>query len=96
MAVMLRPTGAPTGFTAKSTTLLDIWAKRNGAENFAALSSEDQGALKERLKDELRTNRYDPATGAITVSPDRAAAIAAVGNHYAQLFSSEPDARGTS
>ena len=74
----------------ESTTLLDIWAKRDGAKNFASLPKEEQGALKARLKEELRTNSYDPKTGAITVSKDRAAAIAAVGNHYAQLFSGDP------
>ena len=74
----------------EATTLLDIWAKRKGATGFAALSVEDQGALEARLKEELRTNSYDPKTGAITVSADRAAAIKATGDHYARLFSSDP------
>jgi nitric oxide reductase subunit B len=65
----------------ESTTLLDIWAKKEGAANFAVLATEDQGALKERLKIELRTNSYDPATGLITVSADRALAIKATADH---------------
>jgi nitric oxide reductase subunit B len=74
----------------ESTALLEIWAKQVGAANFAELDPEDQAALKQRLKTELRTNSYEPATGAITVSADRGAAIAAVTSHYAQLFSSDP------
>ena len=74
----------------EALALLDIWAKKDGAVNFAALDSERQAALKERLKTELRTNRYDPVTGVITVSDARAQAIAEVGAHYKALFSSDP------
>jgi nitric oxide reductase subunit B len=74
----------------EATTLLDIWAVEKGAKNFAALDADDQAALKERLKRELRTNSYDPATKTITVSDSRAQAIAAVAGHYTALFSSDP------
>lgn len=74
----------------ESLALLDIWAKAEGAKDFAALDAERQAALKQRLKSELRPNRYDAATGAITVSEDRAAAMAQVADHYAKLFSSDP------
>jgi nitric oxide reductase subunit B len=77
----------------ESTTLLDIWAREEGAASFVLLNSEDQAALQARLKDELRTNSYDPATGAITVSADRAQAIKATADHYAKLFSSDPSLR---
>ena len=63
----------------ESTVLLDTWATRGG-EDFASLPKDEQASLQARLKEELRTNRYDPATGAITVSKDRAAAIAAERN----------------
>jgi len=74
----------------EAVALLDIWARKDGAASFAALAPEQQAALKERLKTELRANRYDPATGDITVSDDRAQAIATVGAHYKALFSSDP------
>ena len=74
----------------ESTALLEIWAKKDGAASFAALDDEDQAALKQRLKTELRTNRYDAKTGAITVSDDRAKAIASTADHYARLFSGDP------
>ena len=77
----------------EATALLDIWAKQKGADGFDGLNAEDQAALKARLKNELRTNRYDPATGAITVSKERALAIAANADHVAKLFSSDPALR---
>ena len=74
----------------EAVTLLDIWAGAAGAKDFAALDTEAQAGLKERLKRELRANSHDPATGAITVSDARAEAMAAVADHYATLFSSDP------
>ncbi len=74
----------------EATTLLDIWARAEGAKDFAALDAEAQAGLKERLKRELRANSYDPATGTITVSDARAEAMAEVADHYAALFSSDP------
>ena len=38
-------------------------------------------------------NSFDEETQTITVSDDRAAAMAAVGDHYATLFSSDPELR---
>jgi nitric oxide reductase subunit B len=74
----------------EATTLLDIWAVEEGAKNFAALDAEQQAALKERLKRELRTNSFDAETRTITVSDDRAKAMAAVASHYSALFSRDP------
>ena len=74
----------------EATTMLDIWARRDGAKDFASLDPEKQAAFKERLKRDLRTNSYDAATDTITVSDARAEAMAAVGDHYAALFSSDP------
>src|SRR5262249_56204491 len=54
------------------------------------LGPEARAALKARLKEELRRNTYDPATGVLTVSPLRAEAMAAVDAHYAALFGSDP------
>ena len=78
----------------ESLALLNIWARKQGAASFGALGREEQAALKERLKQELRTNNYDPESGAITVSEDRAQAIAAVARHYSTLFSSDPALSG--
>ena len=42
------------------------------------------------MKPDFRTNRYDPATGTLTISDARAAAIAEVSRHYDSLFSADP------
>ena len=74
----------------EATTMLDNWAHDEGAVNFAALGLEEQAALEARLKQDLRSNRYDATTDTITVSDARAEAMAAVGQHYRTLFSSDP------
>lgn len=71
----------------ESMFILDRWAHEAGAANYAALSPEQQGALRARLRQEIRTNTYDPATGRITVSPVRADAFAALASYYADVFS---------
>lgn len=74
----------------EAVTLLDIWAQREYGVAYDALGAELRAALKERLKTEMRTNTYDPATGSITVSADRAAAIEQVREHYLGVFSDDP------
>jgi len=75
----------------EATYLLDFWAERDHGAKFADLNEEQQAALTARLKTELRTNTLDVAQNAIIVSPDRASAIRAVGQHYAQLFGDDSD-----
>lgn len=70
--------------------LLDLWAQREYGRAFAALDGERQAALKARLKAEMRTNTYDPETGIVTVSNDRAAVIRAVQEHYVGVFGDDP------
>ncbi|MBX6368644.1 MAG: nitric-oxide reductase large subunit [Rhodospirillales bacterium] len=77
----------------EATTLLDLWAAREGAASFEALPAERRGALQARLKEELRTNTYNPETGEIVVSPDRARAIKEVAAHYVALFGDAPSER---
>src|SRR5690606_23075876 len=71
--------------------ILDRWAQDEHSRPFAELDEERQAALKARLKKELRTNRFDPETRVLTISPLRAEAIAAVGQHYTALFSDDPN-----
>ena len=74
----------------ESIALLDIWARREHGVPYARLDLEQQAGLEARLKGEMRTNTYDPATGVITVSADRAQAIAEVKAHYTALLSDDP------
>jgi nitric oxide reductase subunit B len=78
----------------ESTSLIDIYARQQGATNFVALGSEAQAGLRDRLQREMRRNSYDPATGILSVSPERAAAMAAVAQHYAELFGGDPALAG--
>ncbi len=64
----------------ESDFLLERWAQRDGAPNFAALSADQQAVLKARLVREMRTNTYDAVRNRVVVDADRAAAFAAIGN----------------
>lgn len=74
----------------ESSWILNQWAQKDHGQPFEKLSTEAQAGLKARLKDELRTNTYNPATGDLVISPVRTEAIKAVGAHYASLFGSDP------
>lgn len=52
----------------------------------AALTASDRGAVAAALKEEMRRNTYDAASGAVTVTPARAQAIREVARHYEGLF----------
>lgn len=73
----------------EAVALLDVYATGSGAESFASLPADQQAALKERLKTEMRKNTYNTADGTITVSKERAAAIAKVRDYYVSLFSAD-------
>ncbi|MGD0039341.1 MAG: cbb3-type cytochrome c oxidase subunit I, partial [Isosphaeraceae bacterium] len=76
----------------EASWLLDHWAQAEHGKPFGSLTDEDQGALKARLRGEIRHNTYDPRTGDLVVSPLRARAIRSVGKHYAALFGDDPEA----
>lgn len=54
-----------------------------------ALSASERGAVEAGLKEEMRRNTYDAATGTVTVSPLRAQAIRQVAGHYVALFGND-------
>ncbi|MCA9516151.1 MAG: nitric-oxide reductase large subunit, partial [Myxococcales bacterium] len=74
----------------EAVALLDGWARAGGVASYEALPAEQQAALRERLRGELRTNTYDADTGAIVLSADRARAVRAVAAHYDGLFGHDP------
>jgi len=77
----------------EALALLDVYAEAEGAKGFAALPTERQAGLRERLRTELRRNTYDPATGSIVVSAERAKAMARVAAHYKGLYGGDPALR---
>jgi len=73
----------------EATALLSVWARAEGAASFDDLAPERQVVLRDRVQQELRENTYDPATGTLTISDDRATAIAEVSAHYESLFGAD-------
>ncbi|HEY3323410.1 MAG TPA: nitric-oxide reductase large subunit [Planctomycetota bacterium] len=74
----------------EASYILEKYAATDFGKSFSQTAPEQQAALKARLKQELRTNTYNPETKELAVSPLRAEAIAAVGVHYAGLFGHDP------
>ncbi|HSM11639.1 MAG TPA: nitric-oxide reductase large subunit [Lysobacter sp.] len=71
--------------------VLDIWARRDGGSaTWAQLPEDEQGALQRRLQTMMRANTYDAATGTITLTQDRVAALSNVAAHYESLFGNDP------
>ncbi len=74
----------------ESIALLNIWSQRDFGAAYDTLNPEQQASLQARLVPEMRRNTYNPATGNIMVSPDRAQAIRTVAQHYESLLSNDP------
>ena len=58
------------------------------------LDPAERAGVEELARRELRTNTFDPATGAVTVSAGRALAIKRTAAHYDALFSDAPEMDG--
>lgn len=67
--------------------ILDRWANTEFGAEYANLNGERQAQLQGRLAKEMRTNTYDPDTGAVTVSSIRAEAFKANYKHFSDVFS---------
>jgi nitric oxide reductase subunit B len=61
---------------------------------YADLDAPRRAEIDARLKAEMRANTYDAATGTLTVSPERAGAMARTAAHYEALFGGEPSLAG--
>ncbi|MBS1801845.1 MAG: nitric-oxide reductase large subunit [Acidobacteria bacterium] len=70
----------------ESSILLDTWAQREGAANFAAVNAEQQAVLKARLVATIRTNTYEADANRVTLSADRVAAYRQLAAYYADVF----------
>ena len=66
--------------------ILDDWARTEHAKRYADLGPEPQAALRERLRLMLHANRYDAATGTLTIEPVRARAFESNQQHFATVF----------
>ena len=70
----------------EALALLELWSRREYQRPFAELAAEPRAALERRLQSELRANTLDAASGVLTLSDERAQAIAASAEHYTKLF----------
>jgi nitric oxide reductase subunit B len=66
--------------------MLDRWAQAEFGGPFEGLSAERKAMLQGRLQATLKANRYDAATGDLTIEPLRAQAFASNADHYAKVF----------
>jgi nitric oxide reductase subunit B len=71
--------------------ILDRWAETEFKKPYAQLDEPPKASLRARLKQEIRRNNYDPASGDIVISETRAEAIANVSRHYTALFGDDPE-----
>ncbi|QDX81056.1 nitric oxide reductase large subunit [Denitratisoma sp. DHT3] len=74
----------------EATTLRELLAQKRYGQPFAQLSIGQQAEIGATLKAEMRRNTYDPTTGTIAVSAERAQAIRDTAAHYSGLFGDDP------
>ncbi|MBF0462895.1 MAG: nitric-oxide reductase large subunit [Magnetococcales bacterium] len=74
----------------EALALRTVWAQHEFGKPFAQLGPNQQAELNARLKTEMRRNTYDAATGTVTLSLERAEAVAQVAAHYMGLFGKDP------
>lgn len=70
----------------EALALLDLMARANSGGDYADQALPEQARLRAMLQQEMRTNTYDSASGVVTVSEQRAAAIGVVAAHFQDLF----------
>lgn len=66
--------------------ILDKWGNADFGQNYDDLNVEQQAQLKARLKNEIRTNTYNPDTKEIVISNDRGDAYRYLSDYYTGLF----------
>ncbi len=64
----------------------DILSRKMHGRDYSGLGLAERGSVDALVKGDLRRNTYDAATNVVTVSAERAAAIAQVQAHYDGLF----------
>jgi nitric oxide reductase subunit B len=72
--------------------MLDAWARQEDGTGFAELEPERQAALQRRLRLEIRTNRFEPRTGVLTIHPLRARAFEANLQYLTRVFTEGEEA----
>ncbi|KGM56820.1 nitric oxide reductase large subunit [Lysobacter arseniciresistens ZS79] len=87
---LLAPDWSAEWLHREAIAMMDIRARQQFGSTYAELEKPEQARLEQQIRPLLRTNTYDPQTGTITVSDERAVAIAEVAAHYMSVFSNDP------
>jgi len=74
----------------EALALRDVLAQHDFGKPFDQLTAGQQSDIDGLVKSEMRRNTYDPATGTITLSPQRAEAVRQITQHYIGLFGNDP------
>lgn len=74
----------------EAIALREMIAEQRYQRPFADLGRLEQATVGAYVKDELRRNTYDPETGVITLSVERAAVVKELARHYEGLFGNDP------
>ena len=75
----------------EAVTWLDLRAQQSFGKAYADLAAGEQAKLEAELRPDIRRNTYDDRAKTVTVSDERAQAIARVQAHYVSLFGNEAD-----
>ncbi|HWJ03743.1 MAG TPA: nitric-oxide reductase large subunit, partial [Verrucomicrobiae bacterium] len=63
-----------------------IFAQESYQMDYAQLSPEQKAFVNEKVKNELKTNRYDPASGKLTLTAAQTKAYKNLSDYYANIF----------
>lgn len=74
----------------EALSLADILSGQAYQQTFESLDNERKAVIEYRLRNEMRTNTYDPQTKTLLISDARAKAIDIVSAHYSALFLGDP------
>ncbi|RJQ65907.1 MAG: nitric-oxide reductase large subunit [Desulfobacteraceae bacterium] len=78
----------------EALALQGLLSQKRFERNFSELGTVERAAVNAELGETMRGNTYAPATGTLTLSPLRAAAIDETAQHYMALFGDDPQLDG--
>jgi nitric oxide reductase subunit B len=74
----------------EAVALRDVLSQSRYHAEYDSLALDERAAIDARVQNDMRRNTYDASTGIVTLTPERARAVAAVQAHYEALFGDTP------